>query len=141
MLHDRRIPRTRANIDHIAVTRSGIWVIDAKRYKGRPTLKVEGGILRPREEKLLVGRRDYTTLVDGVRKQVGVVRELAREVPVTGALCFVEADWPLIGGSFTTNEVHVLWPKLLTKRLVEANEGPFNPESISAELLSRLAPA
>lgn len=48
VLHDRRIPGSKANIDHIAVTRGGIWVIDAKRYKGRPELKIEGGILRPR---------------------------------------------------------------------------------------------
>src|SRR5680860_341439 len=50
VLHDRRVPGTRANIDHIVVTTAGIWVIDAKRYKGRPDLKVEGGILRPRTE-------------------------------------------------------------------------------------------
>jgi Nuclease-related domain len=60
VLHDRRIPGTKANIDHIVVTKAGIWVIDAKRYKGRPELKIEGGILRPRVEKLFVGRRDCT---------------------------------------------------------------------------------
>lgn len=31
VLHDRRIPGTRANIDHIAVSSSGVFVIDAKR--------------------------------------------------------------------------------------------------------------
>lgn len=31
VLHDRRMPRGRANIDHIAVAPSGVWVIDAKR--------------------------------------------------------------------------------------------------------------
>jgi len=35
VLHDRRIPGTRANIDHIAVAPSGVWVIDAERYKGK----------------------------------------------------------------------------------------------------------
>lgn len=39
VLHDRRVPGTRANIDHIAVTPTGIWVIDAKRYVAkRPML-------------------------------------------------------------------------------------------------------
>lgn len=47
-LHDRRIPGSRANIDHNAITRSGIWVIDAKRYKGRPEIRVEGGLRSPR---------------------------------------------------------------------------------------------
>jgi hypothetical protein len=78
VLHDRRTPGTRANIDHIAVTPTGIYVIDAKKYKGRPSLKVEGGILRPRTEKLLVGTRDQTKLVDGVLKQVDVVRAIRR---------------------------------------------------------------
>ena len=39
VLHDRRIPRSKANIDHIVITRAGIWVIDAKRYKGKPELR------------------------------------------------------------------------------------------------------
>src|SRR5690606_29915685 len=85
-------------IDHLAVTPSGIYVIDAKRYRGRPSLKLEGGILRPRTATLLVGSRDCTKLVDGVLKQVDVVRGvLGDDVPVVGVLCFIEADWPLIG--------------------------------------------
>jgi hypothetical protein len=94
-------------------------VIDAKRYKGRPELRIEGGILRPKVEKVLVGRRDCTKLVDGVLKQVDLVRECVGDVSVTGALCFVEADWPLIGGAFTTRGVHALWPKRLARLLTE----------------------
>jgi len=111
------------------VTSAGIWVIDAKRYKGRPELRIEGGILRPRVEKLLVGRRDCTKLVDGVLKQVSLVRDLAGEVPVTAALCFVEAEWPLVGGAFTTRGVHALWPKRLAKLLAE-EAGTFPVASI-----------
>jgi hypothetical protein len=33
VLHDRRIPGSRANIDHIAIAATGVWVIDSKRYK------------------------------------------------------------------------------------------------------------
>src|SRR5205085_1810838 len=33
LLHDRRIPGTRANIDHLAVGPAGVYVIDAKRYR------------------------------------------------------------------------------------------------------------
>ena len=120
VLHDRRIPKSKANIDHIVITRAGIWVIDAKRYKGKPELRVEGGILRPRVEKLFVGRRDCTELVDGVLKQVDLVRDLVGDLPITGALCFVEADWPLIGGAFTTRGVHVVWPKRLVSLLTGA---------------------
>ena len=141
VLHDRRIPGSKANIDHIAITPSGIWVIDAKRYKGRPELKIEGGILRPRVEKLLVGRRDCTKLVDGVLKQVDVMRDLIGDVPVTGALCFIEADWPLIGGAFSTRDVHVLWPKRLAKMLREQTGGDVDVARTRESIASRFKPA
>ncbi|QCX29306.1 NERD domain-containing protein [Nocardioides jishulii] len=144
LLHDRRIPRSRANIDHLAVTPTGVYVIDAKKYAGRPHLEVEGGILRPRVEKLLVGRRDCTKVVDGVLKQIEVVKGvLGDSVPVHGVLCFVEADWPLIGGSFTTREVAVLWPRKLYSRLAAA-DGPLDAEAIAAahqQLARALPPA
>ena len=142
ILHDRRIPATRANIDHIAVTPTGVYVIDPKRYSGRPTLKVEGGLLRPRTEKLLVGGRDRTKLVDGVLKQVGIVRAIVGDdVPVVGVLCFIEADWPLIGGSFTTRGVEVLWPKKLYSRLTEQAAFQFDLDTRHRGLAAALPPA
>jgi len=104
----------------MVVTPGGVWVVDAKRYRGRPELKVEGGFLRARVESLRVGGRDQTKLVAGVHRQVELVRAAAMDVPVTGVLCFVEADWPLIGGSFVVQGVHVLWPRKLTNRLGNA---------------------
>lgn len=143
VLHDRLVPGTRANIDHLAVTPSGVFVIDAKKYKGRPHLKVEGGLLRPRVEKLLVGTRNCTKVVDGVLKQIDVVRGVVGEgLPVYGVLCFVEADWPLIGGSFTTRGVQALWPKKLYSKL--RADGPLDHETIADVhrlLASALRPA
>jgi Nuclease-related domain len=142
VLHDRRIPGTRANIDHIVVTRAGIWVIDAKRYKGRPVPKVEGGGLRrPRVEKLLVGRRDCTKLIDGVIRQVKVVRDVVGDIPVTGALCFVDADWPLIGGSFTTGNVHVLRPKHLAKAIAQSSAGEIDVAEVREFVAIRFRPS
>jgi hypothetical protein len=74
-------------------------------------------------EKLIVGRRDCTKLVDGVHKQVDRVCELlardgiGQDVPVRGMLCFVEGDWPLVGGSFTVGGLDVLWPKKARKMI------------------------
>ena len=134
VLHDRRIPRTRANIDHIVVCRSGVVVIDAKRYVGRPSLKVEGGVLRPRTETLLVGRRDYTKLVDGALKQVSLVQaaiaSLHPDTQVSGMLCFVDADWPLFGGSFTTRGIEVTWQKATVARV--QRPGPLGVTGIDA---------
>lgn len=132
VLHDRLIPGTRAaNIDHLAVTPTGIYVIDAKKYKGRPHLKVEGGLIRPRTERLLVGRRDCTKLVDGVLKQVDVVAGVVdTDVPVHAVLCFVKAEWPPIGGTFTTRGVDVLWPGKL--RAILKADGPITDERIES---------
>lgn len=145
ILHDRRIPKTKANIDHIAVASNGVWVIDAKRYKGRPSLRVEGGIKRPRVERLLVGRRDCTKLVDGVAKQMVLVAEaLAAEglsAPVKGALAFVDADWPLVGGSFTIRGLQVLWPKRLAKILAEPGKEVADVTAIHKALARRFPPA
>jgi len=117
VLHDRRIPGSKRNIDHIAVGPSGVFVIDAKRYKDkRPSLRVEGGFIRARTEKLMIGSRVCTSLVDGVLRQVKDVESAlavagSGEIPVRGMLCFVEANWPLIGGSFVVAGIDVVWPK------------------------------
>ncbi len=97
VLHDRRIPGTRANIDHIAVAPGGVWVIDAKCYKGK--VRVARPLLgRP---TLKVGGREKTKLVEGLAKQVELVRaavsDLGIMVPVGGCFCFVGSDLPLIG--------------------------------------------
>ena len=41
VLHDRKLPRSSANIDHLAVTAEAVWVLDAKRYKGK--VETRGG--------------------------------------------------------------------------------------------------
>lgn len=128
-------PEDRANIDHLVVCPTGVIVIDAKKYTGRPQLRIEGGILRPRTETLMVGSRNCTKLVDGVLHQVALVRsalesqELWASLPVRGMLCFVEADWPLIGGLFTTRGVEALWPRRAIAQIEKP--GPVEPDLIA----------
>lgn len=147
LLHDRRIPATRANIDHIAVGPGGVYVIDAKRYKGRPHMSTEGSILQPRVEKLMVGSRDCTKLVQSMHKQTSVetialTTAGITDVPVHGMLCFVQADWPAFGGSFTIDGVTVLWPRKASE-MIAAGKG-LAPERVLAvhrELARRLPAA
>lgn len=117
VLHDRRIPGSRANIDHLVVDASGIWVIDAKRYSGKPERRVEGGLFRPRVEKLLVKGRDKTTLVEGVQWQMSKVHEVLPGIPLVGVLCFVDAEWGLLDASFTVGGVTVAWPRKLASMM------------------------
>jgi hypothetical protein len=100
LLHDRQVPGSRANIDHIAVGPAGVFVIDAKRYKGRIAVERRGGLFSERTELLLVRGSDRSKLVDGVLRQVEVVRAALGEhaaVDVRGVLCFVDGDWPVFG--------------------------------------------
>lgn len=125
VLHDRRIPRSRANIDHIVIAPTGVWVIDAKRYKGIIRKRVEGGIIRPRSELLIVNGRNRTKLVDGVLKQMDLVKAVVGDVPVEGVLCFLDPDWPFFGGPFVTRGVHVRGPKRLKKKITAPTENPI----------------
>lgn len=148
MLHDRRIPRSRANIDHIAVAASGVYVIDAKRYRGK--IDVRKPLFgRP---KLLIAGRDRTKLIDGLERQVGIVRaalsETAPEVPVHGCLCFLDPEGFLAESGLPVLRRlkirgHALYsPRRLAKRLNES--GALAEETaldIHAELARRLRAA
>lgn len=146
LLHDRRIPRSRTNIDHIAVAPTGVYVIDAKRYQGRPDVRAEGGLLRPRVERLVVGRRDCTPLLDGLDKQIAAVpaalADARHEVQVHGVLCFVDAAWPLLGGDLTVRGVRVLSPKKLQRRLAALGDTESDViEAVHGALAAALPPA
>jgi len=148
LLHDRRMPRSRANIDHIAVAASGVYVIDAKRYSG--TIKV----LKPLfgEPKLKIGGRDRTKLLDGLDKQVMVVqavlRAVAPDAPVRGCLCFVAPEGVLADSGLPVlrtlkiNGYPLYYPRRLARRL--NRPGRLSPEQahrIHAELAQRLPTA
>lgn len=108
VLHDRVSRRpdgrlSRANIDHLVVSASGVWVIDAKTHRGALEVRRSGGLFSPRLEKLYIGGRDKSPLLAGLGIQVAAVRaELATvhaDVPVRGALCFVGTELPWFGDS------------------------------------------
>jgi hypothetical protein len=99
-LHDRKIPKSSANIDHILITDRGVFVIDTKNYKGAVRIKEEGGLFRPVTETLMVGSRNQTKLVLGIKKQVEIIEsailEIDKSIPVFGVLAFYDANWPIL---------------------------------------------
>jgi hypothetical protein len=141
LLHDRRIPGSRANIDHLAIGPSGVWVIDTKNYKGK--VRIERRMMG--SSKLRINGRDRTKLVDGLDRQVSLVRasvdRLDFGVPIHGALCFVGADLPLFG-TLQMRDYSLLRPRKLAKRL--SASGPLPREQVSflaRELAQRFPPA
>jgi len=100
VLHDRRVPGTRGNIDHIVVAPGGVFVVDAKRYEGTIRVRDVGGLLK-RDERLYVGRRDCSRLAENMQWQVDAVETVLASLlpnppPVTPVLCFVRGEWPLL---------------------------------------------
>jgi hypothetical protein len=63
-LHDRKVGR--ANIDHMTVAPSGVWVVDAKNYTGRVEYRNVAGWLRPADNRIFVGGRDTTNVATGL---------------------------------------------------------------------------
>lgn len=123
LLHDRRIPGSRANIDHIAVAPSGVWVIDAKKYKGR--VEVRKPLLG--QAKLLINGRDKSKLADGLARQVALVEAAVAGVPVHGAFCLVDADLPLVG-ALTFRGYPLLYRRKLANNLNAP--GPLATETV-----------
>jgi Nuclease-related domain len=125
VLHDRRVPGTVANIDHIVVGPSGVFVVDAKKYTGRVEARDVGRLFRV-DERLYVNGRDRTKLVDGVRGQVDVVRtalgEEFADVEVRGLLCFVGCEWGMIKRPKRVKGVVALWPLALPEHVSTAGD-------------------
>jgi len=73
-LHDRVIPGLRGtNIDHLFVAESGVWIVDAKAYKGKVEHRDLGPLWRV-DPRLFVAGRDRTKLIDGLARQLTAVR-------------------------------------------------------------------
>ncbi len=142
-LHDRRIPGSRANIDHVLVAPSGVWVIDAKLYRGKVERRTTGPIWR-REPSVFVGGRDRTKVIQGMSRQLDAVRlsiatdPLAADVVIRPVVCFVSSDWALFAKPFEISGVLVTWPQNLVERIAAA--GPLTATGV-ARIANRIGVA
>lgn len=124
-LHDRRVPGTSGNLDHVVVAPAGVFVVDAKHLRARIEIQDRGWFLRP-DERLYVGRRDCSELADRMGWQVAAVETALRAAgleplpPITPVLCFVDGDWPLIAPPKVFRGVLLESMKSLRKKLVAA---------------------
>jgi hypothetical protein len=152
VLHDRRMPGSRANIDHIVLVPSGVWVIDSKRMKGR--IKVQDA--NDGTQKLLINGRDQTALVHKLSGQVNAVIaaliDLDPQVPVHGAFCFhlpIDSKRGLLNPfaedsglpvfrTLTINEYALFYPRQMTRRLNSPGTlSSSHAEELGAQLAAR----
>lgn len=138
LVHDRRMPGSRANIDHLAVGPGGVTVIDTKRIRGKVKVHRQGGLFAESRERLIVAGRDRTHLVEGVCRQVAVVAELLGEsVAVIGAMCFVESELPLFSKP-KLEGVRIAGPRGVAR--LARRDGPHTPGEVQ-EIAERLRAA
>jgi hypothetical protein len=136
VLHDRRVPGTRGNIDHLIIAAAGAFVVDAKRYEGTIRVRDVGGLFR-RDERLFVGRRDCSKLADNMAWQVEAVQHAlgSRGVepmpPITPVLCFVKGDWPLLSPPSSFRGVRLDGTRSITGLLA-------NPQVLDTAAIDRL---
>jgi hypothetical protein len=90
VLHDRAIPGSRANIDHIVIGPPGVFVVESKFYKGKVTLK---------GDQLLVNGRRKPIIEQAHREAAAVQSALRPELSRLGIdvwpfVCIHGADLP-----------------------------------------------
>ena len=146
VLHDRRMPNSRANIDHLAVAPCGVFVIDAKRYKGK--IEIRKPFLG--DPRLFISGRNKTKLVEGLARQQEAVRsalaEAIPEMPVHACFCFLNPEGQADGSglplfkTLSIDDFPLFYPRKLSKRLNSAGALTEESRREVAELLAHIFP-
>jgi len=128
VLHDRCIPGSLANIDHVVVGPTGVYVVETKSWSG--AVRVRNGVIR------VAGRR--SAVMEQVRREADAVAVAVPGTQVTPIVCVHRADLPL--RRLEVDGVRVVGPKALLARL---REGPVrldlaDVERLTAQLDARL---
>lgn len=144
VLNDRRVPGSEENIELIAVSPAGVFVIDTKGHKGLVHTMRSGTIGNLGPHELHVGRRNCTQWVEDVHRQAQLVRAALGNrrwdgpVPVKAMLCLTRAEWGF-ASAVQIGEVWVGWPRLVAGE-VQGPEviDPATMQEVSAVLTDGL---
>ena len=138
VLHDRRIPGSRANIDHIVIGPPGVFVVETKSF---------GGALRVRGNEVYVAGRRRTAMIEEAKREALAVQvALAMELetvglPVVPVICVHRASLPWLGAA--AGGMRIVSGKELVKRLRKA-ESRVDPDTVrwlARAAAEHLAPA
>jgi hypothetical protein len=148
IFNDRAVPLSRANIDHVVVASSGVWIIDSKHWKGPIQVKNVGGILNS-SQKLFVDGRDESARTEKIYGQVIPIANLLNDpgIPIRPALVFIDGNWGagatlrvLRRRPYEMLGVMISWPQAVIARIAE--EGPLTPQVVTriARMLDEALP-
>lgn len=84
VLHDLHVPGSKANVDHLVIGPNGVFAVDSKAHTG---------VLTAGSDTLWRGRYPLRKEADTLSFIAGRISEHL-DVPVSGVLCFTEAELP-----------------------------------------------
>jgi hypothetical protein len=124
VIHGAQAPDGGSTVDHVVVTRNGIWVVTAVHdLRAVEVHDIPSAPGRPGGPCLLVGDTVRTDLLDGARAGAEPVAAVlagvpaAAEVAVRAALCFVDAGHRVRGGAHDLHGVLISGEGHLLRRL------------------------
>ncbi|WP_157676940.1 nuclease-related domain-containing protein [Auraticoccus monumenti] len=133
VLHDRRFKGSRGNLDHIVVCRGGVFVVDAKNYRGR--IEVRGRWSS--SPSLWVGGRRATKLTESVERQAEGVQRLLEaasvKVTVQPVLFFVDGNWSSGASRRRIGRVQLLGGRRSLRKHLSRSE-VLDPEAVAAAI-------
>jgi hypothetical protein len=133
VLHDRRIPGSRRNIDHLVVGPAGVWVVDAKNYAGR----AEVTHTKTGRTRLTIDGKDQSRLIEKLAGQVALMTAAVARIdpgaPVHGVLCMVGTELPRLR-TIEFGGFPLLRPRAMAQRVAA-------PGSLSDRRATKLARA
>ncbi|WP_062214688.1 nuclease-related domain-containing protein [Streptomyces sp. NBRC 109706] len=131
VLHDRALPRGRANVDHLVISPCArVWMPDSKRWSART------GTVHARRGRLYRGSEDWTRALDSVEYEAREVSRALGGVTVTPVIVVHGA--PVAGGGITVRGVRIIPTAGL---LAELRAGTTTPAPPAARQLADRARA
>ncbi|WP_433356297.1 nuclease-related domain-containing protein [Microtetraspora malaysiensis] len=118
-MHDRAIPGSRANIDHLVIGRSGVWVIDSKAWHRRTRISGRAGAL-------WIGGRPATSTVRALQYEHSTVTaaltHTGRPIQVHALVAVHGAKLPRWGGPLTAGGATLLRARQIRRWIRNAPE-------------------
>jgi hypothetical protein len=87
VLHDLRVPGSRANVDHVVIGRTGVFAIDSKQYSGRVSVN---------KGTMWLGRYPQTKKLATTRWEADQVSAALGGVPVVAVQCIHGSPVPAV---------------------------------------------
>lgn len=122
VLHDRALPRSRANVDHLLIGPDArVWMPDSKQWSSRT------GEVHTRRGRLYRGNQDWTGLVlDSVEHEAREVSRALGGIAVTPLIVVHGA--PVAGGGITVRGIRIIPASALLAEL-HASTSTQNPRA------------